>query len=124
MNRHAKGSRTALKAKDWLKKRGYLVEKVERVGRHLVSKDLFSLFDIIALKPDSLLFIQVKTNRTDTHLKYKLFSEAYPNIIIWQMVWMDRCGWRIFEYEKGKYRLIFDEVKNPRERKPKQKKPL
>lgn len=107
-----KGNRTVNKAIDYYENQGYIVDRVELGGRFTKSKDLFSSdhfggFDLVALKPGTLLLIQVKTNTPATHGPYEEFAKKYSsrNIQVIQCVWYDRRGWVFYRYNKtGGYR--------------------
>jgi len=102
MKTRVKGNRVQRKAIQQLEIEGYLVDKVEVGGKFAKSKDLFGLFDLVALhKNTKPSFIQVTCNRPHTHKKYLCFSLEYPMVNIIQMVWYDRKGWKIFNYDNG-----------------------
>ena len=60
------------------------------------SKDIFRLFDVIAVSPgkNQLLFIQVKSNRCDKKTRERIKKFKMPKCCskeIW--IWKDRKGW-------------------------------
>jgi acetone carboxylase gamma subunit len=63
INKRAKGDRAVKKTLDALKELGYQAEKVEiGSGRFARRRDLWNLFDVIAVRPDAWRLIQVKSN--------------------------------------------------------------
>lgn len=123
MSSRAKGRRTLNSAKDYLNDNGFIVDEVELGGRYRKYKDLFaglcvycwSLeedccderrafdgFDLIAVKEDQILLVQVKTNSPATQLPYKLFADEFGSdaIEIWVMTKYDYKGFRIQKYQK------------------------
>ena len=78
------------------------MDKVEKTGKFAKVKDLYGLYDLIAITKKEVMFVQVTSNRPHTHKKYLGFSEMFPNITHKQFVWIDRKGWKIFTYRKGK----------------------
>ena len=98
-----KGNRTQRKAIELLEQAGWEVGKCELGGKFAKERDLFGLFDLVALKKDELpRFIQVKTNKPMTQKPLKDFSKKYDNIICVCLTWYDRDGWREQIYFKGK----------------------
>jgi len=105
MNAKAKGHRTQLKAIKLLESEGYLVGKVEQQGRFVKEKDLFGLFDLVAIKDYDLRFVQVTSNKPHSHKKYLGFSKKFRLLggsCYFQMVYYDRKGWKVFNYVNGK----------------------
>ena len=98
MSSRSKGQRTVKKAIAYLESEGFVVDDVEKKGRYLLHKDLFSKicdgFDLIALKPKLVVFIQVKTNKKPLQKTYKWFARKYASreIQVWSLTWMDRKG--------------------------------
>lgn len=98
-----KGNRNQRKAITELEEDGWLVGVVERTGKFIKEKDLFGLFDILALKEGFIRMIQIKTNSTGGMLKrIKSFSNEHDHnklsSELW--VWKDYKGW--IKYGKGK----------------------
>ena len=103
MTSRQKGNRTQLKAIKYFEKKGFLVDKVEKTGKFHKQKDLFGLFDLIAIDQLGPIFIQVKTNSTDGMVnKLKKFSKRYT-IDCRLMVWYDRKGWVIHDISDVSY---------------------
>lgn len=100
MNRRAKGKRILRKAIELLQQQGYIASDVEKVGRFIKDKDLFGVADILALKRNEVLFLQVTCGRPHNHTKYKAFGEAYTgsNVKMQQWVWLGRGKWKTFDY--------------------------
>ena len=102
MNTRIKGNRIQRKCIELLEDEGFLVDKVEKTGKFQKQKDLFGLFDLIAIKPDVVRLVQVTCNRPHTHKEYLEFSKHYPIASCYQYVWLDRKGWKTFWYVGGK----------------------
>ena len=77
MSTNSKGTYYEKKSMDILEKRGYRVERaLPKViwvkGRPLsIHHDFFGLFDLIAVRPDGMLFVQVKYYGENTHARGK-----------------------------------------------------
>jgi len=85
---------------------GWLVDNVEKHGRFVKQKDLFGLFDIMAIHPErNPIFIQVTCNKPHVHKNYIEFSIQFPLLEIMQYVNCDKIdkakGWLIFQYKNG-----------------------
>ena len=97
-----KGNRTVRKTRAYLENEGYITDTVEKTGRFVKVKDLFSLFDIIAIHPKKgILFIQCKTNRPASKKPLQAFSDKY-NVKGVCFTWYDRKGFLIQFYLKDK----------------------
>jgi Holliday junction resolvase len=57
-----KGYRTVATVKKVLRKKGYIVANLEKAGKFIKEKDLWGLWDLLAVKGKTHVFIQVKTN--------------------------------------------------------------
>ena len=62
INRYAKGNRNQNKCRKYFESIGYSVE-VTRRDKYRVNQDFFSLWDLICVSSQDILFVQVKTNR-------------------------------------------------------------
>ena len=109
-----KGQRIERKAKKSLEKNNYKVHKAYMGGKYRKNRDIFNLFDLIAVKEDRIKFIQVKANQARGQKEIKEQSDFIPqadfiDIELW--VWMDRVGWRIkrLSREDDKWETILDE---------------
>ena len=82
----AKGNRSRLKVISMLEGCGWNVAVVERTGRFIRIKDMFELFDLVAITEyvhyASPLFVQVATNTPHTHKKFKEFAEKYSHMAL------------------------------------------
>lgn len=109
MKTKTKGNRIQLKLIKELEKLGYTVGKVENGGKFTKVKDLFGLFDLVAIGKNDVCFIQVTCNRPHTHKRYLDFSikHDFSRVEFLQYVWYDRKGWVIFIYVHGK-KLKYD----------------
>lgn len=110
----SKGNRTVNeKAKPYYEGLGFFVDKVEFVSRYSKKQDLLSTifseeeesysakgFDIIALREDQLIFVQVCTNSPKTRKWYKEFAIRYANDYLKVHVFThyDGDGFRIQDY--------------------------
>ena len=96
VNTRKKGQRTVLKGRKILEKQGYLTETVEKTGKYTKNKDLFNLFDLIAIKPNHTKLIQFKTNTKPTLKPYHAFAKTYPQFHIEIWTWYDYEDFTIF----------------------------
>jgi hypothetical protein len=73
---------------------------VEKTGKFIVEKDLYGLFDLVAIRPNQVLFIQVKTNRPAVQQPYIDFSKKYAgsHFSVNVITWFDRKGFLIQKY--------------------------
>ena len=92
-----KGNRQVLKVIKRLTAEGWLVEKVEKTGKFIKVKDLFSLWDVMAIKKSRTKLIQVKSNRKPVLKKFEEFKESFPQFECEIWIWEDRKGFRIIE---------------------------
>jgi Holliday junction resolvase len=67
MNTRAKGLYAERKAASMLREQGY--EVIRPTFSRFGDKDFFNLWDIIAVKKDDALFVQVKSNKSNTYGK-------------------------------------------------------
>lgn len=139
MSAKAKGRRTIVKAIDFFKDKGMIVDEVELGGRFRKSKDLFSGlctrcwkhdcehiledtfdgFDLVAMDGNNVWLIQVKTNKPPTQKPYKRFAMRFASryIRVLAMTWYDRKGWVLHIFNKNG-----TVTKNDLRRKPNEKK--
>jgi hypothetical protein len=123
MSAKAKGRRTIVKAIEFFKDKGMIVDEVELGGRFRKSKDLFSGlctkcwkydcdhiledtfdgFDLVALGGSNVWLIQVKTNKPPTQKSYKRFAMTFASkyIRVLAMTWYDRKGWVLHTFNKN-----------------------
>jgi len=79
MSNISKGDNAVLRAQRELEFRGYMVEKVKKV--RWSPQDFFSLFDLIAIKPTHVRFIQVSNSPMyDRPVAYKRKLKEFPLI--------------------------------------------
>jgi len=95
VNTYLKGWRTVNKGKKELESKGWITDTVEKKGRYIQQKDLFGLFDLIAIKRNRTKLIQFKTNRFPILKPYKLFARDFPQFEVEIWCWKDRKGWKI-----------------------------
>lgn len=112
-NKRAKGLRNQKKIIDELENDGWLVAVVERTGRFIKVKDMFGLFDLVAIKKHKVKFIQASTNVPHTHKHLLSFAIqfAHKNLEIIQFTWFDRRGFKVFNYTWNKGMLVEDRRK-------------
>lgn len=81
INTKNKGNRIRLLAIKNLEKQGYWVDTVEKANKFARVKDLFGLFDLIAIRRQwnkiELRFVQVKSNQKPPLAEYKKFKDRY-----------------------------------------------
>ena len=110
-SRKKKGYVSCRKCKDALEKENYLTDTVEKHGKFIIHKDLFSSFsphfgfDIIGINHGKVRFIQVKTNNKANDEPYERFAKlnAHDNCTIEQWVWQKKntkkkSGFIIYNY--------------------------
>lgn len=96
-NTRRRGNTTVRKIRKELEADGYLTDTVEKHGKFVLHKDLFSSyaedfgFDIIAIRHGTIKLIQAKTNRCATHTPYSEFAmqHAHSLLHIEQWVWVN-----------------------------------
>lgn len=111
-NTHQKGRRNENKAKSLLSRCGFNVDSqnYSRYG----SKDLYNLFDAVAMKPDSKVWwIQVKSNVANGIRAFSRKVQEFVNFEhnrVFYFVWHDYQGFRIIEvFEDGSREVRVDE---------------
>jgi Holliday junction resolvase len=99
MNSRSKGNRNEHKAQIILEQQGW---NVQRAGyRRFQQNDFWGLWDMVGIKPDKQVVIQVKTNQKPSGKALQSmfnFAEKYQQFICEIWVWYDRKGfkkWRI-----------------------------
>ena len=98
----AKGNKNRRKVIDYLEAQGWLVDVVEKTGKFVKVKDLYGLFDLIAIYPNRTKLIQVKSNVFPTNKAYLEFQQQYQHIEVETWCWKDRKGFTIRTYVGGK----------------------
>lgn len=111
--RRAKGNRIQRKLIDEMQRDGFIVSKAESGGKFNPEKDLFGLFDLVAIdcvsNKGAVHFIQVTTNRPHKHSDYQEFvDQCVPKAVVVQVVWYDRRGWKKFFYQPNTKPIIVD----------------
>lgn len=97
-----KGNYYKRKTKDWLVKEGYVCEYLEKLQRLFVKgkliyikRDLFAS-DILAMKEDKLIFVQVKSGGEKTGINIKnaikeFDKYPFPDFVDrWVIIWRER----------------------------------
>ena len=79
---------------------GYEVDVVEKTSRFAKQKDLFGLWDLIALKGTELIFIQVSTNTNHPHKVFWEWAKLHCSnkVRAVQVVVVDRKGLKFHWY--------------------------
>lgn len=92
LNTYAKGQRSKAKTRKYFEARGYKCEYSEFFvsrGKLRIKKDLF-FSDMIAVRKDRILFIQVKSNKKHISSAVKEFKDfdvplnAYKIVVTWE----------------------------------------
>jgi hypothetical protein len=106
----AKGTRNVNKVKDLFTRMGYLIDDCERRGKYLKQKDLFGVFDLVALHPtEKPCFIQVSSNIPHTHKKYLEFAKTISEYqTVCQLTWVDRLGFIGYIYLPDNTKITVD----------------
>lgn len=103
VNAKAKGYRTVRLGRDILHKDGYITDTTEKTSKFVKIKDLFGLWDLIAIRSQEggavIRFIQFKTNRSGQKWKepYKKFAFDYRSPRVSFEIWnhWDRKGFEV-----------------------------
>jgi hypothetical protein len=106
MSSRSKGNRNIRKAFQYYQEqdKDWITDRVERTARWIKEKDLFGLFDIIAVAPGGHVhLVQIKSNRPATQKPFKEFAKKYAStrVHVIVMTWYDYKGWRIQRYLKN-----------------------
>jgi len=110
LSSRSKGDRHERECKNLLKEAGWEVHK--KVNNTYDNGDIFSLFDIIAVKKgEKPLYIQVKTNGTQGALKEISEASFIDKNFIDAQVWVRHSGdgWRIKKLGQGGWSQSLDE---------------
>ena len=97
MNTRAKGNRIERKAVEALESLGFLVYRVRgSSNRFNQNNDIFGMFDLLAVKPNETMLVQVKSSQKPSLKPFAEFKVKYPqfNVEIW--VWKNRKGFEIW----------------------------
>jgi hypothetical protein len=107
MNNSRKGAGKELLARRILESEGWLVDYARKTGRFVKQKDLYGLFDLLAVKEGLVLFVQV------THLKSLHAHQPYidfaggmarnPWVLVEQWAWEARKGFLRYQYTPTGY---------------------
>lgn len=106
INARQKGSRIQAKLVKLLEASEYYVAVVERKGKFIKVKDMYGLFDLLAINESGdVLFVQVTCNRPHTHYLYQNFAKKFcrVKVEIRQYVHYDRKGFRMYKYNEHGY---------------------
>lgn len=101
MSNRAKGARTKRKCKEFYEDRGWQVGDVEKSQKYAKTRDLFDLFDLVAIKGARVKFIQVKTNQPATQKDYREWAKEHccdGRIECTVATWYDYKDWRLQNY--------------------------
>lgn len=99
-----KGNKARLEVIKYLESRGYKVAIVERTGRFIKEKDMFGLYDLVAVHSVKIgqLFIQISSNVPHTHRNFCDFTMNYKtNAACLQFTKLDNKGWNVWFYSVG-----------------------
>lgn len=102
VNPKAKGYRTVAKCRKFYEGDGWKIANVEKTSRFIQEKDLFGLFDLIGIRKNEVIFIQVKTNRKPKLTEYEEFAKKYCGDAIKceLYIWFDRKGPVVYKFTK------------------------
>lgn len=96
MNTHLKGLRTIKKCRDKLEKENWLTAKVENSTKY-GRKDLFGLFDVMAIRPNRTKLIQCKTNTKPPMNPFDKWAKLFPQFEVEVWIWKDYKDFRIIK---------------------------
>lgn len=98
-----KGNRSLRRAIEYYEADGWRIDKVEKTGKFIIDKDLFNLFDLVGVKPNKSVYVQVKTNRPPPQKDFLEFSQQYAgtHLFVESYTWYDRKGAKILRYNKN-----------------------
>lgn len=108
-----KGNQRERQCRALYERAGYTVQR--SVKARYGEKDMFNEFDFLAVRPDSVVFGQVKSNSTGGALKSVgewAGAHAPPTVEFHVQVCHDREGWRILEVlpgDHGGHETLVDE---------------
>jgi len=100
INTKSKGRRAVSKLRTLLESKGFITDTVEKTGKFIKIKDLFSLFDLIAVKGQIHVYIQVTSTRPHVHKNYQKWANLHASEYVWieQWVMIAYKGWKRFKY--------------------------
>jgi hypothetical protein len=87
--RRAKGYRSVSKVRKALEQQGYMVANLEKNSKFCKERDLWNLWDLLALKDKEHIFIQVKTNMSGLKWKNKYieFGRVHSSELVKYQIW-------------------------------------
>lgn len=98
MNTHKKMLRNQRLAREWLESRGF---KVWFIHHTRYQKDIWGLFDGIAIHKDGVAMVQVKGHSLPPVRDFVVFSRAFPSVSVLLMA-QRRKGFYIKELREGR----------------------
>ncbi len=110
MGSRSKGRATVRKGKKVLEHNGWKFGEAEAKGKFREVKDMFGMFDNVAVKDRDWLMIQFKTNSRGVQKAYKQFAKEHGsrNVHIQLWNWIDYKGFEIIDWDsKGKRTKCF-----------------
>jgi hypothetical protein len=124
MNTRIKGNRSVRRAIEYYTKEGWVVDKVEKVGKWILIKDLYGLFDLVGVKNNRTVFIQVKTNLFPKKDLYFEFAKKFggKNLFVESYTWFDNKGEVVYRYLPERYTHIMCDARWERKLVTKRKK--
>jgi hypothetical protein len=75
----AKGYRTVARIRKKLLYRDFIVANLEKSGKFIEEKDLFNLWDLLAINKKLHIFIQAKTNQEFGQKKLRKWTKPYTD---------------------------------------------
>ncbi|MHA1344372.1 MAG: hypothetical protein ACTSQG_10315 [Promethearchaeota archaeon] len=112
VNTYRKGLRLERKVKEYLESLGFLVARVESINKYKKTKDLFNLFDLIAINKYIIKFIQVTSTKPHPHKKYIDFYKKYKSALIYQFVYKKNNVFDVYFYNSKGYIKYQVDLKN------------
>lgn len=107
-NSRVKGNRSRRKAIEYYEHLGWTIDVCERTGRFIKYKDLFAKinnhgFDLIGIKNNKVILVQVKTNVLPNQGAYLDIASQFAgeNVIIESYTWFDIKGPVVVTYNNN-----------------------
>lgn len=93
-----KGRLTEKRCEKKLQELGYITYLVPPSRPFQQVQDIFHLWDLIAMRGDEVLFVQVKTNYHSGYVKYRKFQENFPGVRCQLWNWQTHNGWIVKDF--------------------------
>ena len=110
VNTRVKGNAARLEVKKLLENKGWKMAIVENPSRYAKEKDLFGVADLLGIKQDLIMMVQVRKARdAHPHAPYVQFMKQFggTHIIMYQYHLRDRDSMIVYEYHDwGYYKIL------------------